>query len=162
MAESATPGSERTVRRRPVQTIAMAVGLVFGLVGVLGFIPGITGGLGGLHFAGPHSEAMLFGVFAVSVLHNLVHLLFGVLGVAAARSVGTARAFLMIGGGVYLVLWIYGVALDDESPANFVPLNTADNWLHLGLGLGMVALGLLATVVDRVKGEYPLPEEQEQ
>lgn len=41
------------------------------------------------------------------------------------------------------MLWIYGLIIDPMSGGNFVPLNTADNWLHLGLGLGMIALGLI-------------------
>jgi hypothetical protein len=81
-------------------------------------------------------------VFHVSVLHNLVHLLFGVAGLALARTPGGARAYLVGGGAVYLVLWLYGLLVDDGSAADFVPLNAADDWLHLGLGLGMVALGL--------------------
>ena len=43
-----------------------------------------------------------------------------------------------------LVLWVYGLLVDKDSSANFVPLNTADNWLHLLLGLGMIALGVIA------------------
>jgi hypothetical protein len=77
------------------------------------------------------------------VLHNLVHLLLGVAGIVLSRTQDTARAFLVGGGVVYLALWIYGLAVDQASSANFVPLNTADNWLHFVLGLGMVALGLL-------------------
>jgi hypothetical protein len=46
-------------------------------------------------------------------------------------------------GVSYLVLWIYGLLVGQESNANFVPLNTADNWLHLFLGIGMIALGVL-------------------
>jgi hypothetical protein len=50
----------------------------------------------------------------------------------------------LLGGGiVYAVLWLYGLAIDFDTAANFVPLNTADNWLHLGLAVTMVALGLL-------------------
>ncbi|WP_412102917.1 DUF4383 domain-containing protein [Plantactinospora sp. KLBMP9567] len=43
-----------------------------------------------------------------------------------------------------MVLWLYGLVIGHDSPANFVPLNTADDWLHFGLGLGMIGLGLLA------------------
>jgi hypothetical protein len=49
------------------------------------------------------------------------------------------------GGVVYLVLWVYGLVIGHDSSANFVPLNTADNWLHLLLGLAMIPLGLLTT-----------------
>lgn len=86
---------------------------------------------------------MLLGVFQVSILHNIVHLLFGVAGVVLARTWPGARAFLVGGGVVYLLLWIYGMLVDHDSAANFVPVNDADNWLHLFLGVGMIALGLL-------------------
>jgi hypothetical protein len=85
----------------------------------------------------------------VSILHNIVHLLFGVAGLALARSWDGARAYLLGGGAIYLVLWVYGLVVDHDSSANFVPLNDADNWLHLLLGLGMVALGLLLGMRDR-------------
>ena len=54
-----------------------------------------------------------------------------------------ARAFLVGGGVIYLVLWLYGLIIDKDSGANFVPLNSADDWLHLVLGLAMIALGLV-------------------
>jgi len=118
------------------------VGVVFLLVGIMGFIPGLTTDYDQMSAAGHESMAKLLGVFQVSVLHNIVHLLFGVLGIALARTNTTARNYLIGGGVVYLVLWIYGLLIDKTDPANFVPLNTADDWLHLGLGLGMIALGL--------------------
>ena len=131
------------VGRRPlVSTLAMAVSVVFLLIGVLGFIPGITTNYGELYFAEHDSMAKLFGVFQVSILHNLVHLAFGVVGLALARTVAGARTFLIGGGVIYAVLWIYGVAVDQNSNANFVPFNTADNWLHFLLAVGMIALGL--------------------
>ncbi|MFB4313947.1 DUF4383 domain-containing protein [Actinomadura sp. 21ATH] len=135
-----TAGTART----PVQLTALVVGAVFLLVAVLGFIPGITTGYDTLQFAGHESEAKLLGLFQVSILHNLVHGLFGIAGLLLARTVAGARGFLVGGGIVYLLLWLYGLLVDHHSSANFVPLNTADNWLHLGLGAGMIALGLLA------------------
>ena len=128
-----------------VQKAAAAVGAVFLLVGVLGFVPGITTPYGDLHLAGHESGAKLIGLFEVSVLHNVVHLLFGVAGLAMARAWESARLFLIGGGAIYLLLFVYGLVVDDGSKANFVPLNSADNWLHLVLGLGMVALGVLLT-----------------
>ena len=125
-----------------VQKVAMAVGAVFLLVGVLGFIPGVTTNYDDLEFAGHKSGAELLGIFQVSILHNIVHLLFGIAGLAAARTWSASRMYLVGGGGVYLVLWIYGQVIDHDTDANFVPLNEADNWLHLVLGIGMVALGL--------------------
>ena len=69
---------------------AMGIGVVFLLVGVLGFIPGITTNYGAMTFAGHESGAMLLGVFRVSVLHNIVHLLFGVETNAAVTKEGAA------------------------------------------------------------------------
>ncbi|TWF74727.1 uncharacterized protein DUF4383 [Pseudonocardia hierapolitana] len=142
----ATPGSRAVNVRRPIQLAALVVGVVFLLVGVLGFIPGITTNFDTLTFAGHQSEAMLLGLFQVSVLHNIVHLLFGVAGLAMSRSAAGARNFLIYGGAVYAVLWLYGLLIDQSSAVNFVPINTADNWLHLVLAVGMIALGFL---VDR-------------
>ncbi|MEA5367110.1 DUF4383 domain-containing protein [Amycolatopsis sp., V23-08] len=132
-----------TRTRTPVQLTAMVVSAVFLLVGLLGFVPGVTTDYDQLSFAGHDSMAMLLGVFMVSVLHNIVHLLFGIAGFAAARTARGAKTYLIAGGAVYLVLWLYGLLIDHGSDANFVPVNTADNWLHLGLGVGMIALGLL-------------------
>jgi hypothetical protein len=125
-----------------VQKGALVIGIVFLVVGIAGFIPGLT--TGSISGAGPDSMAMLLGLFQVSVLHNIVHLLFGIVGVVAARSAGGARGYLIIGGIVYAVLWIYGLfTAGHSSNANFVPLNTADNWLHLVLFIGMVLLGIV-------------------
>ncbi|SCE87122.1 protein of unknown function (DUF4383) [Micromonospora carbonacea] len=131
--------------RAPVRRAAGTVGVVFLLVGLLGFVPGITTGFGDLRFAGHGSGAKLFGVFQVSVLHNAVHLAFGLAGLALSRTWDGARTFLIGGGAVYLALWLYGLVVDHGSGANFIPVNDADNWLHLLLGAGMIALGVLTT-----------------
>ncbi|MBT2503261.1 DUF4383 domain-containing protein [Curtobacterium sp. ISL-83] len=125
-----------------IQKAALVVGLVFLLVGIAGFVPGLTSGE--LAGAGNHSMAMLLGVFQVSVLHNIVHLLFGIVGLLAANRATGSRMFLVIGGIVYAVLWLYGLfTAGHDSGANFVPLNSADNWLHLVLAVGMIALGII-------------------
>ncbi|GHB26187.1 DUF4383 domain-containing protein [Streptomyces chryseus] len=141
MSTHHAPATSRT----RVQQAALAVGAVFLLVGILGFIPGITTDYDTLKFAEHHSEAKLLGIFQVSILHNIVHLLFGIAGVAMARAASTARTYLIGGGIIYLVLWIYGLIIDHDSAANFVPVNSADNWLHFVLGVGMIALGVLLT-----------------
>jgi hypothetical protein len=125
------------------RTAALVVGAMFLTVGVLGFIPGPTIGYDTMEFAGHHSEARLFGLFTVSVLHNIVHLLFGVAGIVMARRVTTARAFLLGGAMIYLALWLYGVVITEDSAANFVPVNRADDFLHLALAALMAVLAWL-------------------
>ena len=127
--------------RTPVQSLAMLVGATFLLVGILGFIPGITTHYSDLSFAGHDSGAKLLGIFQVSILHNIVHLLFGIVGIMLAKAPDTARTYLIGGGVVYLALWLLGLV----GGADWVPVNTADNWLHFALGVGMIALGLVTS-----------------
>lgn len=129
---------------------AKAVGAVFLLVGILGFVPGVTQDIYPLNLfnhepkGGEH--ALLLGLFEVSVLHNIVHLLFGVAGLAMAKHADSAVKYLIGGGVIYLLLTVYGLIVegDHKSAANFVPLNGHDNWLHALLGVGMLALGVVA------------------
>ena len=139
----ATHTSTGMAARTNVQKASIVVGAVFLLVGVLGFVPGITSNFDQLTFAGHHSEAALLGLFNVSILHNIVHLLFGIAGVTLARTFDGARSYLVGGGIIYLVLFIYGLVIDHDSSANFVPVNDADNWLHLILAIAMIGLGVV-------------------
>ncbi|MDK1348278.1 DUF4383 domain-containing protein [Streptomyces sp. 378] len=136
-----THTSHRAVRT-PVQQAALLFGVVFLLVGVLGFIPGITTDYGSMEFASHESGAELFGLFQVSILHNLVHLAYGLAGLALSRTAAGAYSYLLVGGAVYLVLWVYGLSVGHDSDANFIPLNTADDWLHFVLGIVMIGLAL--------------------
>ena len=125
----------------PVQTVARLVGIVFLLVGIAGFIPGITTNLyDGLEFAGDDGNAELLGLFQVSVLHNIIHALFGV-GILMAATPEGARTFLLGSGAIYVVLFLLGIL----GGGDWVPINDADDWLHLGLAVGLIALGLLTT-----------------
>ena len=135
--------------RSAVQKGAAVVGVVFLLVGVLGFVPGVTTRYGELAFAGHHSQAQLLGLFQVSVLHNVLHLGFGVAGLLLARTPLRARNYLFYGGLVYAALFFYGVVVDYESKANVVPVDDADNVLHFLLAAGMLTL---AFVLDRGPG----------
>ena len=142
--------------RSPIQSAAMLAGVVFLLVGILGFIPGITTHYSDLKFAGHNSDAKLLGLFNVSILHNIVHLLFGVAGVALAKTWEGAKTYLLYGGLIYLALFVYGVIWHSNTSANFVPVNWADNILHLGLGIGMIGLGVVLGK-ETVRRDRPAP-----
>jgi uncharacterized protein DUF4383 len=139
--------------RAPLAELGLIISIGFLAVGILGFIPGITTHYSDLSFAGHDSDAKLLGVFQVSILHNLVHLLYGVAGLFLCRTVAGARTFLVGGGVIYLVLTVYGFLVSEGSGWNFVPVNRADNLLHLGLGIAMVAFGLLPERTRGAPGE---------
>lgn len=138
-----THRSGNRTARSPVQLAAMIVSALLLLLGLLGFVPGITTGYHEMAFAGHRSGAELLGLFQVSVLRNLVFVVSGLIGLLMARRLTGARVFLAVGGALYLLLWIYGLATEDDSAANWMPVNGPGDWLHLALGFSMLALGLL-------------------
>src|SRR5215213_8351548 len=146
-SDRTTARSDRTA----VQKAALALGIV----------PGITTNYSALAIYSHQSDALLLGIFQVSILHNIVHLVFGVAGLVLARTVSGARNYLVWGGVIYLVLFVYGLIVGQRSAANFVPVNTADDFLHLVLGVGMIALGLALTrrrgvVMERAPVDPPM------
>jgi hypothetical protein len=124
--------------RSLAQNLAIVFALAFLGAGILGFIPGITTNYDDLSFAGSDSGAELLGLFQVSILHNIVHLLFGVAGLALARTWDGARSYLLGSGVIYAVLFVYGLLVSGGSDANFVPMNNADDALHLALAVGLL------------------------
>ncbi|MBF4583314.1 DUF4383 domain-containing protein [Curtobacterium sp. VKM Ac-2865] len=141
-SNAATPRS--TSGSTWTQKGALLFGVVFLIVGIAGFIPGLTMDMGTMSFAGHGSMALLLGLFQVSILHNIVHLLFGIVGLVASRTASGSRLYLLVGGIVYAVLFVFGLfTAGMTSGANFVPLNSADNVLHAFLAVAMIVLGLL-------------------
>jgi hypothetical protein len=102
----------------------------FLLAGVLGFVPGVTTHYGDLRFAGQSSTAQLLGVFRVSILLNLVHLLLGVIAIVSIRATALAS----------LALWLLGLL----AAGAWLSIDTADNWLHFVLGIGLLGLASVA------------------
>jgi hypothetical protein len=126
----------------PVQHAARLVGIALLVVGVAGFVPGVTTDLyDGLEFAGDAGSSELLGTFEVSVLHNVVHGLFGLAGLALAGTPGGARTYLLGGGGLYVALFLLGIA----GGGDWLPGDRADAWLHLALGAAMIGAGIAAT-----------------
>ncbi len=99
----ASPASPARVRSRHGRRLPAA--------GIGGFIPGITSNYDELELAGPESDAKLLGLFEVSILHNIVHLLFAV-GLIAAARYSWSRIYLLGGGIGYLGVVLYGALVD--------------------------------------------------
>lgn len=115
------------------RTVALVAGIAFLLVGLLGFVPALAPG------------GALLGLFAINPLHSIVHLLFGILGLAAAFA-GASRLYNRVGGVIYLLLGVLGflpALMMNGLMLGMVSINLADNFLHLVLGAGLAAVGFL-------------------
>lgn len=113
------------------RTFALVVGIIFTLVGLLGFIPALVPGGNEL------------GIFAVNILHSIVHLLIGVLGIAAAYT-GFSKLYNQVIGVVYLLLAILGfipALVFNGLLIGLVSINLADNLLHLVVGIAAIYVG---------------------
>ncbi|MCU1518078.1 MAG: hypothetical protein JWQ75_2799 [Pseudarthrobacter sp.] len=129
--------------RADVQNAGMGVGILMLLVGILGFVPGVTTQYSELMFLGPDSHAMFLGLFQVSMLLNILQLAIGAAGLTMARTEHGARNFLLGAGALYIILSIFGLSVGVASAANFLSFNMADNWAHLVLGIVMIVGGWL-------------------
>ena len=120
-----------------VQRVAQIFGIVFILVGVLGFV---ASGMSMEH--DPAVAPRILGLFPTNLLHNLVHLAFGAWGIIAARSFDGARSYARIAGIIYLVL----AALGFVAPTTFglIPIGGNDIGLHAVLGVALTAAGFTA------------------
>jgi len=124
------------------ESLAGLVGLALVTLGALGFVPGVVHGYSALHWWQSGSKAQLFDAFQTSILLNLVRIGAGVVGGIAAQRPGTARVYLSGGGTAFFALGVYGLLVDYSSRWNFLPVDRADDWLHLGLGVAMIYAGL--------------------
>ena len=120
-----------------VQRVAQIFGVVFILVALVGFYTGQMS-----MEADPAVAPAIFGMFPVNLLHNIVHLLFGIWGLAAARSYTGARQYAQVAGVIYLVLAVVGYFAPDGF--GFVPLGGNDVWLHVVLGAILAGVGFTA------------------
>jgi hypothetical protein len=145
-----------TSQRSLAQNLALLFGVAFLAAGVLGFIPGITTNLGDIKFAGNDSPSELLGIFQVSILHNIVHLLFGIAGVALSRTTASAQTYLLWSGVLYVVLFVYGLVIGTGDDANFVPMNNADDVLHLALAVGLLGSWFVSRSTAQMGTERPM------
>jgi hypothetical protein len=142
-----------------LKTMARVFGVVFLLVGVLGFIPGINQmqhDHGDLRVTGP-GTGYLLGLFHVNVLHNIVHLLFGVWGLAAGGSVAGSRIYFRGVGVIYAVLAVLGLipTANIWNTFGLIPIHGNDVWLHAVIAIAALYLGFAAEASDVTDATTP-------
>lgn len=120
-----------------VQRTALVFGIVFVLVAMLGFVASA-----GSMDADLETAPRALGLFPVNLPHNLVHLAFGVWGLAAARSFAASRSYTRIAGVAYLALAVLGFIVPEFF--GLMPIGGNDIWLHILLGAVLASVGFSA------------------
>jgi hypothetical protein len=125
----------------PIGTLATLFGIVFLLVAVVGF------------FAAPpppdalpltveHGHGLALGLFPVNTVHNVVHLLFGILGLMAARGMlMSARAYFQLLAVAYAALAVLGIIPGTQTTFGLIPIYGNDIWLHAVIALAAGVIG---------------------
>ncbi|MHB8508601.1 MAG: DUF4383 domain-containing protein [Candidatus Dormibacteria bacterium] len=110
-------------------------GAVYVLVGILGFIPALTP-------MGSGTDNLL-GLFPISTLHNIVHILVGVAGLAAySQGAALSRTFAQVVGVTYLLLAVLGLVIGNS--LGFLPIGGLDIGLHAVTAIVLLYVGFAA------------------
>ena len=125
----------------PARLYATVVGAVLTIVGIIGFFYSSD-------FGSPGAVDEVFGILAVNGWHNVLHLVTGLLGLAAAGYF--ARTYALALGLLYAVLAVWGFIIGSgDSILGFIPINTEDNVLHLIIGVLGLAAGAASPAAKR-------------
>jgi hypothetical protein len=128
-----------------IRTFALIYGIVFAAVGIAGFIPGLVTPHDPVEHALTVDEGAgdLFGLFPINMLHNLVHLAFGVWGLAVYRNTNAAIGYARVVAIVYALFVIMGFIPGLNTLFGLVPLHGNDIWLHALLAAGAAYFGFM-------------------
>jgi hypothetical protein len=127
-------------------TAALVFGVVFLLVGVVGFFPAPPPA-GAPPLTVEHGHGLALGMFPINTLHNIVHLLFGVLGIAAARgAILSARGYFQLVAVSYALLVVLGLLPATNTTFGLIPIWGNDVWLHALIAAGAAYFGFVAPV----------------
>ena len=122
-----------------VKSAAVLFGVVFLLVGILGFVPAVT------------KDEMLLGIFHVNAAHNVVHLLSGAIALfAGMTSAGASRIYFRIFGVVYAAVAVMGFMMGDTLLLGLISNNTAVTWLHVAIAAVSLLLGFMPASSETV------------
>ena len=123
-----------------VKTMAVLFGVVFLLIGILGFVPAVT------------KDEMLLGIFHVNTAHNVVHLLSGVVALfCGMNSVSASRRYFRIFGVVYGLVAVMGFFVGDGMLLGMISNNTAVTWLHVAIAAVSLILGFMPARAETVQ-----------
>ena len=122
------------------KTMAVLFGVVFLVIGILGFVPAVT------------KDEMLLGIFHVNTAHNAVHLLSGVVAlICGMMGVGASRMYFRIFGLVYGAVAVMGFMNPGEHTMllGVISNNTAVTWLHVVIAAVSLLIGFMPASAER-------------
>lgn len=112
------------------RTFAQVVGVVYLLVGLLGFVPAVVSPYTGPDLVVDSGRGVVLGLFPINVLHNVVHLAIGAWGIASARTIGSAVSFARSLAVFYGLLAVMGLIPGLNTTFGLIPIHGNDVWLH--------------------------------
>jgi hypothetical protein len=129
-----------------IRYFALVYGIVFLVVGIAGFIPGLVVPMAAEQpdLAVDAGAGHLFGLFPVNVLHNIVHILFGIWGLIAWRSVSGSITYARSVAVIYAVFVVMGLIPVLHTTFGLVPLYGHNIWLHAVLAAVAAYFGFVA------------------
>lgn len=127
-------------KRTTVQTVALLFGAIYLAVGIIGFLPFLGGSV-------TLTNSKLLGLFNINLLHNLVHIVIGIAGLAAAASLANSRRFCQVVGVILMLLGVLGIFV--ANPLGLLYIGGLDIALHLVTGAILAYFGFAATVSTR-------------
>lgn len=134
------------------RTVALVLGVIYVIVGIAGFIPGLVTGDAPDHMAS--ASGNLLGIFPINAVHNVVHLLIGAALLYGSTATPTAILVSRIVGVTYVLVGLLGIPFPNGF--GLLPLGGADIFLHLGTGAVLLFIGFMTpdrdgvTAADRV------------
>lgn len=148
-ASSGTATASRANERTPAQWYCYIFGATLLLVGIIGFFADA-----GFDVGTDIDGDKLLGIFEVSGIHNLIHLASGALLLATAPRRASARLAALGFGAVYLLVTIIGF-IQGDTVLGIIPVNSADNVLHVLISVLAIGAGLASNAYDDVRGSSP-------
>jgi hypothetical protein len=123
------------------RAFATVLGVAFLLAGIAGFVPSPPPP-DALPLTIDHYHGLALGLFPVNILHNVVHLLFGVMGLAAARGIGmSAVGYARFVAVAYGLLVVLGLLPATQTTFGLIPIYGNDVWLHGAIALVAAIVG---------------------
>lgn len=114
-----------------VQAFARVFGIIYVIVGIMGFLPGLVSPLvDTTGLAVTTGYGRLLGIFPVNLMHNIVHIGVGIWGILAARDFLMSVGFAKVNAVLFGILAVLGIIPATNMLFGLAPLYGSDVVIH--------------------------------